>query len=61
MDSTHATLLDEYLRVLHLWAEVRSRFPSDNSPEVLVVTKQLERLETQIRAARPSPHSPGGV
>jgi hypothetical protein len=49
----HPDLLEEYLRLLHLLEEVRSRFPSDNSPEVLVVTKQLERLETQIRAMSP--------
>ena len=46
-------LLDQYLQVLHLLTEVRTRFPSDDAPEVLVVTKQLERLEIQIRAISP--------
>ena len=45
----YSGLLDQYLELLHLLAEVRSRFPSENSPEVSVVTKQLKRLETQIR------------
>lgn len=52
MENHNATsLLAEYLRVLHLLAEVRSRFPSDNSPEALVITKQLEKVEAQIRAS----------
>jgi hypothetical protein len=48
-------LLEKYLQLLHLLAEVRERFPSDGSPEVQVVSKQLERLETEIRAVRQSP------
>jgi len=46
-------LLSEYLKLLHLLAEVRRRFPSDDSPEVLVVTRQLERIEMRIREGSP--------
>jgi hypothetical protein len=47
----HSDLLAQYLQLLHSLSEIRSRLPSDDSPEVLVVTKQLELLETQIRTA----------
>jgi hypothetical protein len=51
-------LLDEYLRLLHLLAEVRERFPSDDSPEVLAVTRRIEKLEMRIReGSRPDTDS----
>jgi hypothetical protein len=46
----HQGLLDQYLQLLRLLSEVRERFPSDDSPEVVLVSNQLARLETRIRA-----------
>jgi hypothetical protein len=54
MDSDdHRSLLDQYLKWLRVLSEVRERFPSDDSPEVVIVTNQLARLETRIRAVSP--------